>query len=140
MLIDFQLHGLPPGAHAVHVHTSGNCDTKTGFASAGPHFSPLPGKMHGYMAKGGPHEGDLPNQYAAADGTLRASVISNAFSLGNGKKSIFDRDGASLIVHAKADDYMSQPAGNAGDRIACGVIIRTVGPASRKRGARHAHT
>ena len=138
VLITFDLHGLPPGAHAVHIHTSGNCDAKTKFTSAGPHFSPEQ-KLHGFMTKGGPHPGDLPNQFAAADGTLHASTVSNMFSLGNGKKSIFDRDGASIIVHARADDYMSQPAGNSGDRIACGVIMRTVGPNSRKGGKRRMH-
>ncbi len=134
----FDLKGLTPGAHAIHIHTSGNCDAKVGFNSAGPHFSPEPNRMHGYLAEHGAHAGDLPNQFAASDGTLHASVISNAFSLGNGKKSIFDRDGASIIVTAKADDYLSQPDGRSGDRVACGVIMRTVadpGRASRK-GAR----
>jgi Cu-Zn family superoxide dismutase len=139
VLIQFDLKGLTPGAHAIHIHTSGNCDTKVAFNSAGPHFSPEPNKMHGYLAEHGAHAGDLPNQFAAADGTLHASVISNAFSLGNGKKSIFDRDGASIVVHAKADDYVSQPAGNAGDRVACGVIIRTVGPGTRKGGKPRSH-
>jgi Cu-Zn family superoxide dismutase len=136
VLIQFDLKGLTPGVHAIHIHTSGNCDVITAFTSAGPHFSPEPNKMHGYLAKHGAHAGDLPNQVTASDGTLRASVISNSFSLGNGKKSIFDRDGASIVVHAKADDYMSQPAGNAGDRVACGVIVRTVGPGTR-RGPKH---
>ena len=79
------------------------------------------------------HAGDLPNGYAARDGTLQAAFLSNAFALGNGKKSIFDRDGASIIVTARGDDYASQPDGHSGDRIACGVIVRTVGPASRGR-------
>ncbi len=139
VLIQFDLKGLSPGAHAIHIHTSGNCDAKTAFNTAGPHFSPEPNKMHGFLAAHGAHAGDLPNQFASADGTLRASVISNAFALGNGKKSIFDRDGAAIIVHARADDYMSQPAGNAGDRVACGVIMRTVAPGSRKGGAHRAH-
>ena len=139
VLIEYALKGLTPGAHAIHIHTSGNCDPRAGFASAGPHVSFDPTKMHGYFAPHGPHAGDLPNEYAGADGTLRARVISNAFSLGNGKKSIFDRDGASIIVDAKGDDYTSQPAGNSGDRVACGVIMRTVGPASRKGGKRKAH-
>jgi superoxide dismutase, Cu-Zn family len=138
-LIVFDLKGLPPGAHGVHIHTSGNCDAKTKFTSAGPHFSPEQ-KNHGFMVKGGPHPGDLPNQFAAADGSLHASTISNMFSLGNGKKSIFDKDGASIIVMAKGDDYTSQPAGNTGDRIACGVIVRTAGPKSRKGAKRPAHT
>jgi Cu-Zn family superoxide dismutase len=139
VLIEYDLKGLAPGGHAMHIHTSGNCDPKVAFTSAGPDFSPEPNRMHGYLAPHGPHAGDLPNEFAAADGTLHASAISNAFSLGNGKKTIFDRDGASLIVHARADDYASQPAGNSGDRVACGVIMRTVAPGSRKGGARRAH-
>ncbi len=139
VLITFDLHGLPPGAHGIHVHTSGNCDTRVKFTSAGPHFSPEPTKMHGFLMKGGPHPGDLPNQFADDAGALHASVLTNMFALGNGKKSIFDRDGAAIVVHAKGDDYVSQPAGNSGDRIACGVIVRTVGPASRKGAKRNAH-
>lgn len=138
VLITLDLRGLSPGAHAIHIHTSGNCDAKTKFTSAGPHFSPDQ-KMHGFMTKGGPHPGDLPNQWAAADGTLRASTVTNMFALGNGKKSIFDRDGAAIIVHANGDDYASQPAGNSGDRIACGVIVRTVGPKARKGAKRSTH-
>ncbi|HWA89029.1 MAG TPA: superoxide dismutase family protein [Rhizomicrobium sp.] len=139
VLITYDLRGLSPGAHAIHIHTSGNCDAKTKFTSAGPHFSEDPAKLHGYMAKGGPHAGDLPNEFAAADGTLHASTIGTMFSLGNGKKSIFDRDGAAIIVHARADDYASQPAGNSGDRVACGVIVRTVGPRPRKGAKRNTH-
>ena len=107
VLIELDVKGLTPGPHAVHVHTSGNCDPKVAFTSAGPDLSFEPTKMHGFLAPHGPHAGDLPNEFAASDGTLRASVISNAISLGNGKKSIFDRDGASIIIHAKADDYVS---------------------------------
>jgi Cu-Zn family superoxide dismutase len=132
VLIEFDLHGLPPGPHAIHLHTSGNCDPKTGFTSAGPIFAPIPGKQHGYLAEGGPEAGDLPNQYAGADGRLRAAIVTNGFNLGNGKRSIFDRDGVSLIVDARGDDYRTQPLGNAGTRIACGVVIRTAGPKARK--------
>jgi Cu-Zn family superoxide dismutase len=140
VLIELDLKGLTPGPHAIHIHTSGNCDAKVGFTSAGPDLSFEPTKLHGFLAPHGPHPGDLPNEFAAADGSLHASVISNAISLGNGKKSIFDRDGASLIVHAKADDYVSQPAGNSGERVACGVIVRTVAPGARKGAKRKAHT
>ncbi|MEI9931566.1 MAG: superoxide dismutase family protein [Rhizomicrobium sp.] len=138
VMLTFDLHGLPPGTHGIHIHTSGNCDAKTKFTSAGPHFM-TEQKNHGFLVKGGPHPGDLPNQYAAADGTLHASTISNMFALGNGKKSIFDHDGASIIVTSKGDDYTSQPQGNSGDRIACGVIVRTAGPKPRKGTKQNAH-
>jgi superoxide dismutase, Cu-Zn family len=130
-LITFDLYGLPPGPHGIHLHTSGNCNAKTGFTSAGPILTLVPGRRHGYLAEGGPIAGDLPNQFAGADGRLHASVETGSFSLGNGKRSIFDRDGVALIVDQRADDYRTQPLGNAGDRIACGVVIRTVGPAPR---------
>jgi superoxide dismutase, Cu-Zn family len=131
VLITFDLHDLTPGAHGIHLHTSGNCDAKTGFTASGPILSLAAGKQHGYLAEGGPRTGDLPNQFAGADGRLHASVVTNSFSLGNGKRSIFDRDGVAVIVDARGDDYRTQPLGNAGDRIACGVITRTVGPAPR---------
>ncbi|HWA02363.1 MAG TPA: superoxide dismutase family protein [Rhizomicrobium sp.] len=138
VLITYDIKGLRPGVHAIHIHTSGNCDPKVKFTSAGPHFSPQQ-KMHGFMTRGGPHAGDLPNEFAASDGTLHAATMTTAFALGNGKKSIFDRDGAAIVVHAGADDYSGQPAGNSGDRIACGVIVRTVGPAKRRAAQRTAH-
>ena len=133
VLITFDLHDLAPGAHGIHLHTSGNCDPKVGFTSAGPILTLIPGKQHGYLAEGGPEAGDLPNQFAGADGRLHASVIANGFSLGNGKRSIFDRDGVAIIVDTRADDYRTQPLGNAGDRIACGVVIRTAGPKARRK-------
>ena len=133
VLITFDLQGLAPGAHAIHLHASGNCDAKTGFTAAGPILTLIPGKQHGYLAEGGPMAGDLPTQFAGADGWLKASTLTSAFSLGNGKRSIFDRDGVSVIVKARGDDYRTQPLGNAGDRIACGVVIRTVGPAPRPK-------
>ena len=133
VLITFDLNGLPPGAHGVHLHTAGNCDAKSGFTAAGPILSLVPGKRHGYLAQGGPLTGDLPNQFAGADGRLRASVVTGSFTLGNGKRSIFDRDGVAIILNSRGDDYRTQPLGNAGDRIACGVVVRTVGPAPRPR-------
>jgi Cu-Zn family superoxide dismutase len=129
VLITFDLHDLPPGPHAIHLHTSGNCDAKTGFTAAGPILTLVPGKQHGYLAEGGPEAGDLPNQFAGADGRLHASVVANSFSIGNGKKSIFDHDGVAVIVDQRGDDYRTQPLGNAGNRIACGVVTRTRGPA-----------
>jgi len=133
VLIEFDLHGLPPGAHAIHLHVSGNCDAKTGLTSAGPILSLVPGKHHGYLVPDGPLAGDLPNQFTGADGGLHASTITNGFNLGNGKRSIFDRDGVAIILDQRGDDYRTQPLGNAGNRIACGVVTRTAGPAARKR-------
>ena len=98
VLIEFDLTGLPPGPHGIHLHASGNCDAKTGFTSAGPILTLVPGKQHGYLAEGGPEAGDLPNQFAGADGRLHACVITSGFALGNGKRSIFDRDGVAIIV------------------------------------------
>jgi Cu-Zn family superoxide dismutase len=121
VLIELDVHGLTPGAHAVHIHAAGVCDPKHKFENAGQDFSPVP-KAHGYFGKGGPHAGDLPNQFAGADGTLHATLLASAISLGKGKKTLFDKDGASIIIHANADDYTSQPAGNSGARVACGVI------------------
>lgn len=128
VLVEINLKGLPPGVHALSINAAGKCDPKSRFASAGGHFSHNPKKQHGYMAKGGSHGGDLPNQVAAADGTLRASIVSNQFSIGTGKKSVFDKDGAAFVVHVRGDDYMSQPAGNSGDRLACGVLKRIGNP------------
>jgi len=138
VLVTFDLHDLPPGAHGIHLHTSGNCDAKSGFTAAGPILSLAPGKKHGFLAEGGPEAGDLPNQFAGADGRLHASVVTNSFTLGNGKKSIFDRDGVSIIIDQRGDDYRTQPLGNAGNRIACGVIVRTRGPAVWKGPAKPA--
>ena len=131
VLIELDLPGLSPGPHGMHLHVSGQCDAKSGFMKAGPILSLRPGRRHGYLAKGGPMTGDLPNQFAHADGRLKASIVTNAFTLGNGKRSIFDRDGVSLIVKKRGDDYRTQPIGNSGDRIACGTVVRTQGPAPR---------
>ena len=108
VLIVLDLTGLTPGAHGLHLHASGQCDVTSGFTKAGPILSLRPGRKHGYLAKGGP------------------------ITLGNGKRSIFDRDGVALFVNKRGDDYRTQPIGNAGDRIACGVVVRTRGPAARR--------
>ena len=134
VLIQFDLSDLPPGAHGVHLHVSGNCDPKTGFTSAGPILSVgAVTKRHGFLAEGGPLAGDLPNQFAGADGRLHAETLAPGFSLGNGKRSIFDKDGVAIIVDQRGDDYRSQPMGESGARIACGVVIRTQGPLPRPK-------
>lgn len=119
VLIQLDIASLPPAQWvAFHIHEHGSCDPADGHKSAGGHFNP--GKAaHGYLAEGGPHAGDMPNQYVAADGTLRGQMFNNAVRLGDGDAGI---TGRTLMIHAKADDYAQQPSGGAGDRIACAVI------------------
>lgn len=113
-----ELQGLPPGAHGIHIHTTGRCDAPD-FASAGPHWNPT-GRQHGRDNPQGAHHGDLPNVTAGADGrgTLHFTVPEASLA------SLFDADGAALVVHAAGDDYRTDPSGNSGGRIACGVISR----------------
>jgi Cu-Zn family superoxide dismutase len=132
VLIELRVAGLAPGPHAVLLHDKGICDPATGFASAGPVLDFELGRAHGYFAKGGPKPGDLPLQFAGADGVLHASFYSTAISLGEGRRSIFGRQGVSIIVHAASDDYSSQPEGHAGARLACGPILRTSAPKKHK--------
>jgi Cu-Zn family superoxide dismutase len=123
LLIRTELQGLPPGDHAFHVHKVGRCDVSGQFKSAGDHVA-LGDEKHGYETIGGPHAGDMPNQHVGQDGVLKADVLANRITLGAGENSVLDQDGSALVVHAKADDYHSQPSGEAGDRVACAVIER----------------
>lgn len=119
VLIELEATGLPPSTWvAFHVHETGQCDHATGHESAGGHFNPG-SKEHGYQSANGPHAGDMPNQYVGADGAVRAQVFSHSVTLDEGDTGIVGR---ALMIHAKADDYKSQPSGDAGERIACGVI------------------
>lgn len=123
VLIEMSLTGLPAGVHAFHVHEKGVCDAAGRFESAGKHYAPRD-QQHGLLVPGGPHSGDMPNQFVAADGALRAEVLNPHVTLGAGPATLFDADGSALVIHAKADDHRSQPSGNAGDRIACAVVKR----------------
>jgi Cu-Zn family superoxide dismutase len=114
------LTGLPPGTHAIHVHEVGKCEAP--FTSAGGHFNPSKHE-HGLMNKKGHHAGDLPNIVVGADGKASFEAMSTTLTLSKGKNSVMDADGSSVVVHAKADDHMTGPAGNAGDRIACGGLL-----------------
>jgi len=117
-LVALRFRGLPPGTHAFHVHAVGKCDPP--FKSAGGHYNPG-GIKHGILMEGGPHAGDMPNIHVAKNGKLDIEILNTRLKL-DGR--LFDADGAALILHAKGDDYRSQPSGAAGARIACGVIIK----------------
>lgn len=120
--ITVEIAGLPPGTHAMHIHTVGECHGPD-FKSAGAHFNPH-GRKHGLENPEGPHAGDLPNFEVKADGTARVEVDAKLVTLGEGKHSLFQPGGTCLVIHEKADDHKTDPAGNAGARIACGVITR----------------
>ncbi len=114
---------LSPGAHGVHIHAVGHCDPPD-FASAGPHFNPQR-KQHGLLNELGPHAGDLPNITVDPDGTGRLESMDEHASLAEGGSSLLDIDGSALVIHADPDDFITDPDGNTGARIACGVIRRS---------------
>ncbi len=120
VLLKFDIKGLPPGPHAVHIYETGKCEGD--FASAGGIYNPL-GAKHGFLAEEGPMAGDLPNIYAAADGSVIAEILSPALSLSaNAEEGLFDDDGAAVVILEKADDYETEPDGGSGLRLACGVV------------------
>ena len=119
VLMSLDLTTVPAGEHAFHVHAVGKCEPPD-FKSAGPHFNPDETK-HGLMNPEGPHAGDMPNLHVPADGKLQIEVLNPLVTL-SAESALLDADGAALVIHAAADDYKTDPAGNAGDRIACGVI------------------
>ena len=121
VLIDLDLKNIPPGPHGFHIHQTGKCEGAAKFTTAGGHFS-ASGQEHGYHSGKGPHAGDLPNLIVPESGSLKQQVFAHGVTLGAGESSLFDADGSSLVIHAKADDYRSQPAGDSGDRIACAVF------------------
>ncbi|QYR19435.1 superoxide dismutase family protein [Paenibacillus sp. sptzw28] len=119
--IYLQAEKLPPGTHGIHFHTIGKCETPD-FKSAGEHFNPQ-GKQHGFHNPKGFHAGDLLNIQVGADGRVKAELVSQTVTLVKGKSnSLLKPGGTSLMIHEKADDYVTDPAGNSGSRIACGSI------------------
>jgi superoxide dismutase, Cu-Zn family len=111
--------GISPGAHALHIHNVAKCEPP--FKSAGEHFDPS-NKKHGFFSKDGRHLGDLPNIHVPENAPLTVEFLVPQLTLGGGRNSVFDSDGSALVIHQGADDYMTDPAGNSGDRVACGVI------------------
>jgi len=118
-----EMRGMPPGVKAVHIHAVGKCEGPD-FASAGPHLNPT-GKQHGLLNPNGPHAGDLPNITIGADGRGRLETMNDRVTL-RGSGALLDADGSALVVHAAPDDFVTDPAGGSGARIACGVIVPSI--------------
>lgn len=119
--IKLEGNNLPPGVHGFHIHDHGAC-VPPDFESAGGHYNPTNSK-HGFDHPEGPHAGDLENITVAEDGTVSVELEAPLVTLDpNGENTLFTDEGTSLVIHTDSDDYISQPAGNAGVRIACGVI------------------
>ena len=120
--VQVQVAGLAPGKHGIHVHAVGKCEPPD-FKSAGPHFNPT-GRKHGVLNPEGAHVGDLANLEVGQDGKATGVFTARGASLGPGEGSLFGPDGTALVIHADPDDERTDPAGNSGARIACGVIER----------------
>jgi superoxide dismutase, Cu-Zn family len=118
--IVLEVRGLTPGPKGVHLHGVGTCEGPA-FASAGEHFNPR-NAQHGLLNPAGPHAGDLPNVTVDPDGKGRLETFTERVTLGPGSTSLLDADGTALVVHADADDFRTDPSGNTGARIACGVV------------------
>jgi Cu-Zn family superoxide dismutase len=117
-----EVRGLPPGAKGVHIHEVGTCEGPQ-FTSAGGHFNPEK-KQHGTMNPQGPHAGDLPNITIDGSGNGRLETTTNRVTLAGGAASVFDADGSAVVIHAGPDDFKTDPTGNSGGRIVCGVIVK----------------
>ena len=116
-----QAGGLPPGRHGVHVHAVGQCEAPS-FQSAGDHFNPL-GKKHGLENSEGAHGGDLPDLEADASGRTEYVAVTDRITLATGPTSIFDTDGSAVVIHEKPDDQRTDPSGNSGERLLCGLLV-----------------
>jgi Cu-Zn family superoxide dismutase len=120
VLVQLSLKGVPAGEHAFHIHAVGKCEPPK-FESAGGHFNPA--NAHHGMMSGPGHAGDMPNLHVPAGGVLDLEVLNTSITLDKDKpNSVFHPGGTAIVIHAGKDDYASDPAGKAGDRIICGVI------------------
>jgi Cu-Zn family superoxide dismutase len=120
--LELKLHGLPPGEHAIHFHTNAKCDAPD-FKSAGAHFNP-DNKKHGLENPEGHHAGDMMNFTVGAQGKAKTRLEDKDATLLEDSHSLFSNGGTAIVIHAKADDMKTDPSGNSGDRIACGVITK----------------
>jgi superoxide dismutase, Cu-Zn family len=118
--VDVSVSQLAPGTHGIHIHAVGKCEGPE-FKTAGGHFNPA-SKKHGRDNPAGPHNGDLPNIEVGPDGKATTSLLDTNVTLSDGPNSLFGPGGSSIVIHAMQDDYKTDPAGNSGARIACGVI------------------
>ncbi len=120
LAVDIRVYGVAPGVHAVHIHETGACEPPD-FASAGGHWNPL-GRDHGRESPSGQHMGDMPNIVVGQGGNGVIELTIDGAQMARGRTALLDEDGAAVVLHARPDDYRSQPSGAAGPRIACGVI------------------